>query len=101
MSDSERLLERIEKGIVEHGGDLGGWTNRSDDTLELFDGRVTLRAELKDAGPSAAGKAVHAHVLTTLHEYEDEVLDACLFGMGDGPEAGLAEAAVIWITGVA
>jgi hypothetical protein len=101
MSDAERLLELIESGVVERGGDLGGWTHRLDEALQLFDGRVTLRAEVEDAGPSRAGKAVHAHVLTTLHEYEDEVLDACLIGLGDNPEAVLAEAAMIWITGVA
>jgi hypothetical protein len=101
MSDSERLLERIEQGVVEHGGDLGGWTRRMDDTLQLFDGRVTLRAQLKDAGPSAGDRGVHAHVLTTLHEHDDEVLDACLFGLGDDREAALGQAAVIWIAGVA
>ena len=100
MSESERLLELIESGVVEHGGDLGGWTRRSDDALQLFDGRVTLRAEIEDPGSSRA-KGVHAHVLTTLHEYEDEILDACLFGMGDNAEAALREASVIWITCVA
>jgi hypothetical protein len=101
MADSDRLLELVEKCVVEHGGDLGGWTRRFDDTLQLFDGRVTLRADLKDAGPSAADKAVHAHVLTTLHEYDDEVLDACLFGLGSDREAALGEAAGIWMTCVA
>jgi len=101
MSESEQLLELIENGVVEHGGDLGGWTRRADDGLQLFDGRVTLRAEIRDTPPSAAGKAVHAHVLTTLHEYDDEVLDACLFGIGDTPEAALGEASMIWLTGVA
>ena len=101
MSDSEHLLELIEERVLEHGGDLGGWTRRVDDTLHLFDGRVTLRAVLKDAGPSAAGRGVHAHVLTTLHEHDDEVLDACLFGIGEDREAALGQAAVIWISGVA
>jgi hypothetical protein len=101
MTESERLLELIERGVVEHGGDLGGWTIRNDDTLQLFDGRVTLRAEMTDPSSSRAGNTVHAHVTTTLHEYEDEVLDACLFGMGDNPEAALVEASMIWITGVA
>src|SRR3954452_15706218 len=102
MSDSERLLEVIEKGVVEHGGDLGGWTRRIDDRLQLFDGRVTLCAEMKDAGPSAAAVCgIHAHVLTTLHEHDDEVLDACLFGMEEDREAALGQAEVIWITGVA
>lgn len=73
MSDTERLLELIENCIVEHGGDLGGWTRREGETLQLFDGRLTLHAELKDAGPAATAKgAIHAHVFTTLHEYEDE-----------------------------
>jgi hypothetical protein len=102
MSDSERLLELIEKGVVEHGGELGGWTRRADDRLQLFDGRVTLCAVIKDAGPAAeAGGGVHAHVLTTLHEHDDEVLDACLFGIGEDREAVLAQAALIWMTGVA
>src|SRR6185295_13401548 len=100
MSESERLLELIEKSVVEHGGDLGGWTRRADDALQLFDGRVTLRAELADSGSSGA-KAVHAHVLTTLHEYDDEILDGCVFGMGDSPDAALREAAFIWITCIA
>jgi hypothetical protein len=100
MSDADRLLERIEEGVVEHGGDLGGWTRRSDGALQLFDGRVTLRAELSDAESADEGM-IHAHVLTTLHEHDDEVLDACLFGMGDDREAALGQAAVIWITCVA
>jgi len=40
-------------------------------------------------------------VLTTLHECGDEILDACLFGIGDTPNAALGEASLIWITGVA
>jgi hypothetical protein len=45
MSGEEQLLDLIEQGIVGHGGDLGGWTRRDGETLQLFDGRVTLRAE--------------------------------------------------------
>jgi hypothetical protein len=101
MSDSDQLLELIEKGVVEHGGDLGGWTRRADGALQLFDGRVTLRAALKDPAQSATGGMVHAHVFTTLHEHDDEVLDSCLCGIGDTREAALGQAAVIWITGVA
>jgi hypothetical protein len=62
MSDANRLLELIEESVVSIGGDLGGWTRRTDGELQLFDGRVTLRAELKDDDPSATGDAVHAHV---------------------------------------
>jgi hypothetical protein len=29
MSDKDLLLDLIEKGVVEHGGDLGGWTRSS------------------------------------------------------------------------
>ena len=100
MSDTARLLEIIEDGIVQHGGDLGGWTRRDDESLQLFDGRLTLRAEIEE-GEGAPDGAVHAHVLATLHEYDDEVLDACLMGMGDNREQALSQAAVIWITGVA
>jgi hypothetical protein len=49
VSESERLLELIERVVVEHGGNLGGWTRRSDDALQLFDGRVTLRAEVNES----------------------------------------------------
>jgi hypothetical protein len=83
MSDADDLLDLIEKSVVEHGGDFGGWTRRDENRLQLFDGRVTLRAEIADAGPAAEG-VVHAHVFTTLHEHDDEVLDACLMGIGDG-----------------
>ena len=101
MPDAERLLELIEDCIVGHGGGLGGWTHHTDDTLQLFDGRVTLRAEVKDAGPSASRGAIHGHVLTTLHEHDDEVLDACLFGIGSDRDAALRQAATIWMTGMA
>lgn len=99
MSESQQLLELIERFVLEHGGDLGGSTRHIDDALQLFDGRVTLRAEIKDPG-SSQGKGIHAHVLASLHEYDDEILDACLFGMGDNSKA-LQEAAMIWITCVA
>lgn len=101
MSDSQRLLELIEKCVVEHGGDLGGWSRLGDDSLQLFDGRVTLCAELKDGEPSTAEGMVHAHVLTTLHDYDDEQLDACLIGLGNNREEALSQVAVIWLTSVA
>ncbi|MFN0119348.1 MAG: hypothetical protein ACKV2V_02485 [Blastocatellia bacterium] len=113
MSDSNRLLELIEISVVAHGGELWGRTRCGGDTLQLFDGRVTLRAALKDAGSSisdgvsdgvsdgASDGVIHAHVLTTLHEHGDELLDACVFGMGKDREAALAEAALIWLTCVA
>lgn len=99
MADADQLLELIEEGIVEHGGDLGGWTRLSEETLQLFDGRVTLRAEVNDNDESET--MVHAHVFTTLHDHDDEVLDACLLGMGNDREAALGQAAMIWITCVA
>ena len=101
MSDSGQLLDLIEKAVVEHGGALGGWTRRADDTLQLFDGRVTLRAELRDAGPSEAFGAVHAHIFTTLHEHDDEVLDACVMGIGTDRNTALGQAAAVWLTSVA
>lgn len=100
MSDADRLLELIEEGVVEHGGDLGGWTHRTVDTLQVFDGRISLRAEIFD-GEQPSDGMVHAHAFATLHEHDDEVLDACLFGMGKDREAAIAQAAVIWITCVA
>ncbi len=100
MSDTDRLLELIEDGVVAHGGDLGGWTRRGDLGLQLFEGRVTLRAELRDHEPPRDG-VVHIHVITTLHDHDDEALDACLVGLGGDRGKALAEAAVIWITCVA
>ncbi len=100
MSDSERLLELIEEGIVAHAGDLGGWTRLDNDVLQLFDGRVALRAELH-AGDQPREGVVHAHVFTTLIEEDDEVLDACIFGMGDDNDEALKQAAGIWIMCVA
>ena len=101
MSDPSCLLELIENGIVEHGGDLGGWTWHEDGTLQLFDGRVTLRSEVSEPDPSGPKGIVHAHVFTKLHEHDDEVLDACLVGIGDDRHAALAQAAMVWITCVA
>src|SRR5690348_15590701 len=102
MSDPNRLLELIEKSIVEHGGDLGGWTRRDEETetLQLFDGRVTLRVEFHDQEQPFQG-GVHTHIFTTLHEHDDEVLDACVMGLGKDPEGALAGAALIWLTCVA
>ena len=97
MSEAARLLELIEERIVEHGGDLGGWTARSGKELKLFDGRVTLRAEIVDGGD---GNPVHGHVFATLHEYDDEVLEACILGMGEDQDAALGQAATIWMQGV-
>jgi hypothetical protein len=97
MTGEARLLELIEERIVEHGGDLGGWTARSGEELKIFDGRVTLRAEIVASGE---GKPVHAHVLATLHEHGDEVMDACILGMGRDTDAALGQAATIWMQGV-
>ncbi len=96
----EKLLELIESAVVRHGGDLGGWTRRDADRLQLFDGRVTLRAEVHDEESQRDG-VIHIHVLTTLHEHDDQVLDACLMGMGRDNDAAVANAAVLWITCVA
>ena len=97
MSEAARLLELIEERIVEHGGDLGGWTARSGEELKIFDGRVTLRA---GAAGGEDGKSVHGHVLATLHEYGGEVLEACIVGMGEDRDAALGQAATIWMQGV-
>jgi hypothetical protein len=99
MSDAARLLEFIEESIIAHGGDLGGWTQRTDDEVKIFDGRVSLRAELSES--PAPGQAIHAHVFATLHECDDDVLDACLVGVGQEPEEALKNAAAIWLMCVA
>lgn len=102
MSDTERVLEQIEKCIVEHGGDLGGWTRLDGESLQLFDGRVTLTV---DGGPEipspGENKPVHIHVLTKLHEHDDEVMDACLVGFAGSREESLAQVAMLWVTCVA
>ena len=104
MSSEDRLLKLLEDAIVQHGGDLGGWTKRETGSLQLFDGRVTLRAKVddhqSDSGQSVPG-LVHTHIYATLHEHDDEVLDACVYGMADDAESALAQASVIWMTCVA
>jgi len=92
-----RLLERIEERLAEHGGDLGGWTARSVDALKIFDGRVTLRAEILE---QESDRLIHAHVFATLHEHGDEVLEACILGMGENPDEALGQAALIWMQGI-
>ena len=51
-----------------------------------------------EADETSREGVVHAHVFTTLHEHEDEVLDACLMGLGEDREAAIGQAAVIWLT---
>lgn len=100
MSDAQRLLEIIDEAVVKHGGDLGGWTRLGDGELQLFDGRVTVRAELRDHQPPRNGM-VHAHVYATVHEYDDELLDACVCGVAEDGDRAIAQAAAIWTTSVA
>ncbi|HEY1065572.1 MAG TPA: hypothetical protein VGE52_05670, partial [Pirellulales bacterium] len=101
MSDASTLLDLIEAGIAEHGGDLGGWTRRDDDFLQVFDGRVTLRAEIRDESTRPNLSVVHAHVAAELHDHDDEVLDACLMGFAERPEDALAQVAGLWMLCVA
>ncbi|MBS0264240.1 MAG: hypothetical protein JSS02_20045, partial [Planctomycetes bacterium] len=100
MSDAVRLLEQIEEQILAHGGDLGGWTRLADGALQLFDGRVTLTVVIPEQVSSSL-ETVHIHVLTRLHDYDEEILEACLFGMGGNREEALRQAAGIWVTSVA
>lgn len=100
MPDADRLLSLIDDAIVAHGGDLGGWTRLSDGQLQLFDGRVSLRAEIRNDEGAQPG-TVHAHVIATLHEHDDEALDACLMGAADSDDAALGQAGLIWVTCVA
>jgi len=98
MSLDRSLLELLEKAVVTHGGDLGGWTRLDDEKLQVFDGRVTLTAKVDP--PSELGY-VHAHVFATLHDYGDEVLDACMTGVGQNHDEMLGQAVFKWVTGVA
>ncbi len=100
MCDTLRLLEQIEEGIVHHGEDLAGWTRLTDKSLQLFDGQVTLTAQVHEDDQAEGGHA-HCHVFATLHEYDDEVLDACVFGLGDDRGEALEQAAMIWVSAVA
>ncbi|WP_422929123.1 hypothetical protein [Singulisphaera sp. PoT] len=99
-SQSQRLLELLEECLVEHGGDLGGWTKLEEGALQIFDGRVTLRVEIYEVEGADSEGVVHAHVLATLHEHEDEVLDACHAGNGDDLEEALGQVALAWVVGV-
>ncbi len=100
MSESDRLLELIEEGLADYGGDLDGRICHSDGCLQIFDGRVTLQAELREQAQFQETR-VHVHVLATLHEFDHEVLDACLFGTGFDRESALSEAAGLWVTCIA
>mgnify|MGYP007059381766 CR=1 FL=1 len=100
MSNERRVLELIEEAISSHGGDLDGWTKLEEEELQLFDGRVTLRANI-ECNNEGTPLAVHGHLLATLHEYDDETLDACVFGLADELEAALGQVAVLWMSGVA
>ncbi len=100
VTEEHQLLEFIEEGIVAHGGDLGGWTQLFDGQLKLFDGRITLTGEIYE-GEDGRREMAHCHVFATLHEYDDEVLDACVVGMGEDRDKALREAATLWITCVA
>jgi hypothetical protein len=101
MSETHRLLELLEEAILQHGGALGGWTRLADETLQLFAGRVTLWVELNDSRLTDNNTVIHAHIFTKLHEHDDEVLDACLFGMGENTDECLRQAAGLWLTSVA
>jgi hypothetical protein len=101
MENSVQFLELVEEALTQHGGDLGGWTKLDGEKLQVFDGRVTLTAEIIGAESKSSGESVHIHLFAMLHEHEDEVLDACLFGFGDDHESALKQALVVWITSVA
>lgn len=90
------LLNQIEEGLIAHGGELGGATVRAADTLSVCDARVVLRATVE----STPQGMLHAHILATLTDHADEVLDACMMGHGDAEQA-LQEVAGLWIAGVA
>lgn len=100
MSIPEKLLGLVEDGIVQHGGDLGGWTRLESERLQIFDGRVTLRVEVRDKQSPSDG-VIHVHVLMTLHDHDDEILDACLMGIGSDVESAIVDAAKIWLLCVA
>lgn len=91
----------IEWAVKEHGGDLGGTTNNRGESLQLFDGRVTLTVKLEEPCSAPTGKSIHVHLLSKLHDYDDEILDACLFGLGEDQMAALRDVCMIWMTGVA
>ncbi|MBA2117029.1 hypothetical protein [Bremerella alba] len=100
MTEEHQLLEHIEEGIVTHGGELGGWTQLFDGSLKLFDGRISLSVVIYE-GEDGRREMAHCHVYATLHEYDDEVLDACVVGMGEDRDNALREAGGLWVTCVA
>ena len=97
MSEQTGFLESIEEGINGHSDDLSGWTRLDDGRLQVFDGRVTIQAEIYPMEQDNDNIA-HVHVFSTLHEHDDEVLDACVMGIGPDREAAIDEAAVIFLT---
>ena len=101
MSHSQTLLSLIQGAIDAHAGDLSGATKLDGDRLQIFDGRATLRADVDTSLETDEIIILHCHVFATLHEFNDEVLDACVTGNGEDAEKALGETAFKWITGVA
>ena len=101
MSLNKELLKLIHTAVVEHGGELGGKTKLAEDKLKIFDGRVTLRVNVETYPKMGEITLVHCHVLATLHEFDNEILDACVTGFAEDTAAALGQAAFKWLTGVA
>ena len=100
-SSSQTLLSLIQGAIEAHDGGLGGATKLDGDQLQIFDGRVTLQANAETSLETEGMTILHCHVFATLHEFQDEVLDACVTGHGVDADKALGETAFKWMTGVA
>jgi len=101
MSLNKELLQLIHTAVVEHGGQLGGRTKLAEDKLQIFDGRVTLQVNVETYPKMGELVLVHCHVLATLHEFDNEILDACVTGLAVDLAEALGQSALKWITGVA
>ncbi|MEM1186586.1 MAG: hypothetical protein AAGI53_16475 [Planctomycetota bacterium] len=92
-----KLLEMIESTVVAHGDEFGGWTKLDGDELKVFDGRITLRAQVH-IHPKPDGAAMaQCSVLATLHDHGDEVLNGGVVGIAGSEDEALTSAAQTWL----
>jgi len=87
----------IESTVVAHGDEFGGWTKLDGDELKVFDGRVTLRAQVHTHPKPGGAAMAQCSVLATLHDHGDEVLNGGVVGVAGSGDEALTSAAQAWL----
>jgi hypothetical protein len=98
--DCAFLLEVIKHELEKQGGDIAGRVELVDDSLSACDGRMLLRAEVRndsDYHPSIT----HCHVFARMgKDTFCDPLDACVMGIDADRRQGLTKAGQNWVTNV-